>query len=73
MLPVNPMPNEAPLEQGRNCISNLLTTLDTLVANCVTKQEQTHRSRQQQSDTCAAGWNALHKRVGSFADEHATL
>ena len=24
-------------------------------------------------DACVADWNALHKAIGSFADEHTTL
>lgn len=28
---------------------------------------------QAEADACVADWNALHKAIGSFADEHTTL
>lgn len=27
----------------------------------------------QHAAACARGWNAVHARIGSFADEHSTL
>lgn len=70
--PVNLTLNEALVEQARACTSNLSATMETLLADFVA-QQQAARSQQQRADACAAGWNALHDRLGSFADEHSTL
>ncbi len=70
--PVNLTLNEALVEQARAYTSNLSATMETLLADFVA-QQQAARSQQQRADACAAGWNALHDRLGSFADEHSTL
>ena len=71
--PVNLTLNEALVEQARAYTSNLSATMESLLAEFVTQQQQAGRSRQQLADACAADWNALHDRIGSFADEHSTL
>lgn len=71
--PVNLTLNESLVEEARTYTSNLSATMEILLANYVAEQAQAARSRQQQADACAADWNALHDRVGSFADEHSTL
>ena len=70
--PVNLTLNEALVEQARAYTSNLSATMETLLADFVA-QQQAARSQQQRADACAADWNALHDRLGSFADEHSTL
>jgi antitoxin CcdA len=42
--------------------SNLSATVEELLA-----------VYQQLADACVADWNAVHDKVGSFADEHSTL
>lgn len=71
--PVNLTLNKALVEPLRADTSHLPATMETLFANHVAWEVQAVRSRQQQADACAADWNALHDRVGSFADEHSTL
>lgn len=71
--PVNLTLNEALVEQARAYTSNLSATMETLLADFVAQQQQAARSQQQRADACAADWNALHDRLGSFADEHSTL
>lgn len=71
--PVNLTLSESLVDEARSYTSNLSATMETLLANYVAEQTQAARSRQQQADACAADWNALNDRVGSFADEHATL
>lgn len=51
----------------------LAATIELLLANFVSEQEQAHHGRQQLADACAADWNAVHASVGSFADEHVSL
>ena len=71
--PVNLTLNEALVDQARAYTSNLSATMEALLADFVAQQQQAGRSRQQRADACAADWNALHERLGSFADEHSTL
>ncbi len=71
--PVNLTLNEALVTQAKAYTSNLSATMEALLADFVTSQQQAQRSRQQLADTCATDWNAVHAAVGSFADEHTTL
>ena len=71
--PVNLTLNEALVAQAKAYTSNLSATMESLLTEFVTSQQQAQRSRQQVADTCAADWNAVHAVVGSFADEHSTL
>ena len=71
--PVNLTLNEALVAQAKAYTSNLSATMESLLADFVTSQQQAQRSRQQMADTCADDWNAVHAAVGSFADEHSTL
>lgn len=70
---VNLTLNESLVAQARTYTSNLSATLETLLTNYVAEQQQSHASRQQMANACAADWNAVHASVGSFADEHSTL
>lgn len=71
--PVNLTLNEGLVSQAKHYTSNLSATIETLLADYVAAQQQAQLSRQQLADTCAADWNAVHAKVGSFADEHSTL
>jgi antitoxin CcdA len=71
--PVNLTLNEGLVDQAKTYTSNLSATIESLLAGYVAEQQQTRQSRQQLADIAAADWNAVHKVLGSFADEHSTL
>lgn len=71
--PVNLTLSESLVAEARNYTSNLSATMEELLAAYVVEQQQAREGRQQLADACAADWNAVHDRVGSFADEHSTL
>lgn len=71
--PVNLTLNAALVDSAKAYTSNLSATLESLLEEFVAREQQAQRSRQQAVDACVADWNALHARVGSFADEHSTL
>lgn len=71
--PVNLTLNESLVAQAKAYTSNLSATMESLLAEFVSQQQQAQRSRQQVADACADDWNAVHASVGSFADEHSTL
>ncbi len=53
-----------------------LTLNEGLVAEAksyTVEQQQSREGRRQLADVCAADWNTMHEKVGSFADEHSTL
>lgn len=70
---VNLTLNESLVTQAKQYTDNLSATMESLLAEYVSGQQQARRSRQQSADACAADWNAVHASVGSFADEHMTL
>lgn len=59
--------------QAKHYTSNLSATVEELLAAYLVEQQQSRDGRRQLADTCAADWNAVHDKVGSFADEHSTL
>ncbi|MBX3587389.1 MAG: type II toxin-antitoxin system CcdA family antitoxin [Ramlibacter sp.] len=61
------------IDKARQYSTNLSATVDTLLAGYVEQQQHERASHQQWANDCAAGWNAVHEKVGSFADEHSTL
>ena len=71
--PVNLSLNEQLVSQAKRYTDNLSATMETLLAQYVAEQQQANLDRQQRANACAADWNALHEKVGSFADEHSTL
>lgn len=71
--PVNLTLNAALVDSAKAYTRNLSATLESLLEDFVAREQQAQRSRQQAVDACVADWNALHDRVGSFADEHSTL
>ena len=70
---VNLTLNEGLVAQAKTYTSNLSATMEELLASYVAQQQKAGLTRQQQADACAAGWNAVHAAIGSFADEHSTL
>lgn len=71
--PVNLTLNEALVTQARAYTSNLSATMESLLTEFVSTQQDVQRQRQQWADTCAADWDAVHEAIGSFADDHSTL
>jgi len=71
--PVNLMLNESLVLQAKTYTSNLSVTMELLLAEFVSQQQQAQHSRQQLADACVADWNAVHASAGSFADEHVSL
>ena len=71
--PVNLTLNEGLVAEAKTYTSNLSATMEELLAAYVVEQQQAREGRQQLADACAADWNAVHDKVGSFADEHSTL
>lgn len=70
---VNLTLSESLVAEARNYTSNLSATMEELLAAYVVEQQQSRAGRRQLADACAADWNAVHDKVGSFADEHSTL
>ena len=70
---VNLTLSENLVAEARNYTSNLSATMEELLAVYVVEQQQSRQGRRQLADTCAADWNAVHTKVGSFADGHSTL
>ncbi len=59
--------------QAKAFTGNLSATMETLLADYVTQQQQARLSRQQAADACVEYWNEVLAAEGSFADEHSTL
>ena len=71
--PVNLTLNESLVAEAKNYTSNLSATMEELLAAYVVEQQQARGGRRQLADACVADWNAVHDKVGSFADGHSTL
>ena len=71
--PVNLTLNEGLVALARNYTGNLSATMEELLAAYVVQQQQAGEGRRHLAEACVADWNALHDKVGSFADEHSTL
>ena len=70
---VNLTLNESLVAEAKNYTSNLSATMEELLAAYVVEQQQAHGARRQLANACVADWNAVHDKVGSFADGHSTL
>lgn len=70
---VNLTLNESLVAEAKHYTSNLSATMEELLAAYVVERQQARESRWQVADNCAADWNVVHDKVGSFADEHSTL
>jgi antitoxin CcdA len=65
--------SESVIEKARLYSTNLSSTVDTLLTQFVEQQQRARTSHQERAEACAGDWNAIHEKVGSFADEHSTL
>lgn len=70
---VNLTLNENLVAQAKTFTGNLSATMEQLLEAFVVQQSQLHAARRQDADDCAHDWNAVHDKIGSFADEHSTL
>lgn len=71
--PVNLTLSEDLVAEARTYTGNLSATMEELLAGYVVMHRQDRQGRQHLADACVADWNAVHDKVGSFADEHSTL
>jgi antitoxin CcdA len=71
--PVNLTLNVGLVAQAKTYTNNLSETMEVLLTEFVAQQAQAQHNRQKLANTCVSDWNALHARVGSFADEHVNL
>lgn len=71
--PVNLTLSVGLVAQAKTYTNNLSETMEALLAEFVAQQAQAQQDRRQVTDACVSDWNALHARVGSFADEHVNL
>jgi len=71
--PVNLTLSDSLVAEAKNYTSNLSATIEELLAVYVVEQQHAREGRQQLANASAADWNAVHDKVGSFADEHSTL
>jgi len=71
--PFNLLLSEENVQQARNYTNNLSATVDLLLADYVTKQNEALRSRQELGDAVAEAWNRFYATNGSFADDYSTL
>ena len=71
--PVNLTLSENLIADLKGCTSNLSATAEVLLTAYVAEQKQARASREKQAALAVQGWNNLHDKVGSFADEHSTL
>ena len=71
--PVNLTLSDRLVAEAKNHTSNLSATVEELLAAYVVEQQQARKGRQRLADASAADWNAMHDKVGSFADGHSTL
>lgn len=65
--------NEALVDEARRYSPNLSATVEALLTEYVHRESAAQAERRQRADACTAGWNEVHARIGSFADEHTTL
>jgi post-segregation antitoxin (ccd killing protein) len=71
--PVNLTLNGNLVAQAKVYTNNLSATIDPMLAEFVSQQQQTQHGRQHAANACADDWNAVHTSVCSFADGHSTL
>jgi len=71
--PVNLTLSENLIADLKGCTSNLSATAEVLLTAYVAEQKQARALREEQAALAVQGWNNLHDKVGSFADEHSTL
>ena len=65
--------NEGLVAQARHYSTTLSATMEESLEPYVAEQRDAYAGRRKQADACAQDWNAVHDKIGSFADEHSTL
>jgi antitoxin CcdA len=70
---VNLTLSDSVVTQARNYTASLSATVEALLTDFVTAQQQAKATRLQQANGWCADWNGVHQAVGSFSDEHSTL
>jgi antitoxin CcdA len=70
---VNLTLSEDVVAQARQFTTNLSATVEELLAHYVVDQRGNRETRAEMARACAEDWNAVHDKVGSFADEHVNL
>ena len=65
--------NEKIVREAREHTGNLSATVEALLIEFVTRQEDVKRSKQQLAAAVAEAWNQFNEAQGSFADEWNTL
>ena len=71
--PVNLTLSDSVIKQARNYTTSLSATVEALLTDFMTAQQQTKATRLQQANGWCTGWNAVNMEVGSFANQHSTL
>jgi antitoxin CcdA len=71
--PFNLLLNEGTVCEARNFTGNLSATVDLLLADYVSRQNEARLYRQNVGEAVSEAWNQFHATHGSFADEHSTL
>jgi len=71
--PVNLTLSAALVKEAKTYTNNLSATTEALLTEFVAQQQQAQLGRQQMVNACVSDWNAVHARIGSFADEHVNL
>ena len=71
--PVNLLLNEETVRDARRLTDNLSATVESLLADFVSRQESTRDERQRRADAVCEAWNGFQAEHGAFADDYSTL
>ena len=71
--PVNLTLSEDLVEEVKGVTGNLSGTVESLLADFVSKERDRRSGIVEQARATAALWNSFAERNGSFADDHSTL
>ena len=71
--PVNLTLSEDLVEEVKGVTGNLSATVESLLADFVSKERDRRLGIVDQARATAAMWNRFAERNGSFADDHSTL
>ena len=71
--PVNLTLNEKLVNRAQGIANNLSGVVETLLAECVAKEESRQTAKAKAAQASVAVWNEFAAEHGSFADEHSTL
>jgi antitoxin CcdA len=70
---VNLTLNEDLVAQARAVTDNLSAVVESLLANYIAEEKQRRAAEAHAVRETVAVWNRFTERIGSFADDHATL